>query len=392
MSFGEHLHELRGRVFKALIVPLPLMILFFVFAENIRAILIAPLFNALRANGQTVQIQALSPAETITTDMKLAIIAALSVAAPWLLFQLWKFVEPGLYIHERRYVYFLTPLSTALTALAIATFYWILLPIGLMFLVAFGASQPRLLDMPKADQTVNADGTAVAPPTTLPVLAEDPASPQPGQVWISLNDQVLRVAVPYHRAEPDALVGLAQRTSDYLSIGGSAADNSQKLSILEIPLTVLGGISQIYRLSEYIDFTLLMLAGTVIAFQMPVAILLLGWVGFVSPKFLREKRRFAVFIMAIIAAAVTPTADPGTMMLMFVPLWMLYELGILLLVLVPARNVSQGRLFSVKGIREQAAQAAQAERQWTTSDEDEPDDWHTPRSKDDDQGTGGRSS
>jgi hypothetical protein len=71
---------------------------------------------------------------------------------------------------------------------------------------------------------------------------------------------------------------------------------------------------------------------------------------------------------------------------------MLYELGILLLVLVPARNVSQGRLFSVKGIREQAAQAAQAERQWTTSDEDEPDDWHTPRSKDDDQSTGGRSS
>lgn len=394
MSFGEHLHELRGRVFKALIVPLPLMILFFVFAEYIRNILIAPLFVALRANGQTVQIQALSPAETITTDMKLAIIAALSIAAPWLLFQLWKFVEPGLYIHERRYVYFLTPLSTLLTVVAIATFYWILLPIGLLFLVGFGASQPRLIDLPKAGDAAAVQATtppAVAP-MTLPVLAEDPATPAPGQVWISVRDQVLRVAIPYERNEPDALVGLAQRTSEYLTIGGPTLDDTPKLSILEVPLSVLGGISQIYRLSEYIDFTLLMLAGTVIAFQMPVAILLLGWVGFVSPKFLREKRRFAVFIMAIIAAAVTPTADPGTMMLMFMPLWLLYEFGILLLVLVPARNVSQGRLFSVAGIREQAEQAAQAERKWTTSDEDEPDDWHTPRSKDDDQSTGGRSS
>ena len=67
-------------------------------------------------------------------------------------------------------------------------------------------------------------------------------------------------------------------------------------------------------------------------------------------------------------------------------------MSVVLLVLVPAKNVSQGRLFSVRGIREQAAQAAQAERQWTTSDEDEPDDWHTPRPKDDDQSTGGRSS
>lgn len=393
MSFGEHLHELRGRVFKALIVPLPLAVVFFLLAPQIREILISPLFAALRANGQTVQIQALSPAETITTDMKLALIAALSISAPWLLFQVWKFVEPGLYIHERRYVYFLTPLSSVLTFVAIVAFYWILLPFALLFLVGFGASQPRLLDLPDPATTPPPLLARAEPPSALmPIVEVDPELPQVGQAWISATDQVLRVAVPHNKVMPNALIGFAQEASQYLTIGAKPDDGKPKMAILEVPLSVLGGISQIYRLSEYIDFALVMLAGTVIAFQMPVAILLLGWIGLVTPKFLREKRRFAVFIMAIIAALVTPTADPGTMMLLLVPLWALYETGIVLLVLVPAKNVSQGRLFSVRGIREQAAQAAQAERQWTTSDEDEPDDWHTPRPKDDDQSTGGRSS
>lgn len=399
MSLGEHLQELRGRVFKALIVPLPLAIVFFMLAPSIRGILVEPLFAALRANNQTVQIQALSPAETITTDMKLALIAALSISAPWLVFQLWKFVEPGLYIHERRYVYFLTPLSGVLTAVAVVVFYWILLPFGLLFLVGFGASKPRLVDLPRGSSHSTIPPLLAedepSPPAvafSLPVLYEDPAEPHTGQAWISVPDQVLRVAVPQYKVMPNALIGFAQQTSEYLSFSGDVGDDTPKLSILEMPLSVLGGISQIYRLSEYIDFALVMLGGTVIAFQMPMVILLLGWLGMVTPKFLRDKRRFAVFLMAIIAAIVTPTADPGTMMLLVIPLWLLYETGILLLVVVPAQNVAQGRLFSVRGMREQAAKAAQAEREWTSSAEDEPDDWHTPRSKDDGKDAGGGSS
>ncbi len=52
MSFGDHLQELRARVFKALVVPLPLAIVLFFFAPEIRDILIRPLFAAQRANGQ----------------------------------------------------------------------------------------------------------------------------------------------------------------------------------------------------------------------------------------------------------------------------------------------------------------------------------------------------
>jgi len=398
MSFGEHLHELRGRVFKALIVPLPLSIGFFFLAPHIRELLVAPLFAALRANGQTVQIQALSPAETITVDMKLAVVAALSVSAPWLLFQLWKFVEPGLFVHERRYVHFLAPLSSVLTACAIALFYWILLPFTLLFLVSFGSARPKTFDAPPPLSATNdgsatdgANPTAPVAPTTFafPVLDEDPPAPRAGEAWISSRDQVLRVAVPVQKVVANAVLDLANRATELVS--PTVEPTVPQLQLLEIPLSVLGGVSQVYRLSEYINFTLLLLAGSVVAFQMPVAILLLGWVGMVNPRMLREKRRWAVFIMAIIAAVVTPP-DLTSMLLLLVPLWMLYEFGIVLLLLVPAHKVAQGRVFSVRGVGGAASQTAQTEQRDRRSWEEEPDDWHSTGSKDDDEGTGGRSS
>ncbi|MFM1804602.1 MAG: Sec-independent protein translocase protein TatC [Planctomycetota bacterium] len=397
MSFGDHLQELRTRVFRALVVPLPLAVGLFFIAADIRALLVEPLFAALRANGQTLQIQALSPAETITTDMKLAVIGALSISAPWLLYQLWKFVEPGLYTHERRYVHFLTPLSSVLTVCAIFLFYWILLPFTLLFLVGFGAAQARTVDAadPSAATVVGttdratteaptaADGTFV-----IPVLEEDPATPIAGQAWISADDQVMRVAIPTRHFSANAVIELASEANELIAPSEPA---KPQLRILEIPLSVLGGVSQVYRLSEYITFTLLLLAGSVIAFQMPVAILLLGWVGIVNPQMLREKRRWALFVMAIISAIVTPP-DITSMVLMLGPLWMLYEFGILLLRFVPAHRVAQGRVFSVRGARAEAAQTEQTEHSGPGLWEERQDDWHSRDSKDDDAGAGGRSS
>lgn len=404
MSFGEHLHELRGRLFKALIVPLPLAIGFFMVASYIRDILIAPLEAAQRANGQAFKITALSPAETITTDMKLAVIAALSISAPWLLYQLWKFIEPGLFINERRYVYFLTPLSSVLTVCAVALFYWILLPFTLLFLVGFGAAQPRTVEAPAAvapsagaPDAVPTGPSAPAPaaPIAFPVLDEDPAAPTAGQAWIAAKDQVLRVAVPVQKVTANAVLGLAEAATEAISAAASDGTppppEKPRLAILEIPLTVLGGVSQEYRLSEYISFTLLLLAGSVVAFQMPVAILLLGWVGIVNPKLLREKRRWALFIMAIIAAVVTPP-DVTSMLLLLVPLALLYELGILLLVFVPAHKVSQGRVFSVRGWSRGAAQTEQPDRSDRQTRPFRESDLRDRGLDDDDPSTGGGSS
>jgi hypothetical protein len=223
----------------------------------------------------------------------------------------------------------------------------------------------------------------------MPVVDEDPPNPQPGQAWISVPDQVMRVAVPVHKHESNALIELANEANELIS--PTAPSARPQLRILELPLTVLGGVSQVYRLSEYISFTLLLLAGSVVAFQMPVAILLLGWVGLVNPRMLREKRRWAVFIMAIIAAVVTPP-DITSMLLLLGPLWMLYELGIVLLLLVPAKRVAEGRVFSVRGFGTTPSQTSQTDQSEPRSWQDEPDDWHSSRSKDDDEGAGGRSS
>ena len=150
--------------------------------------------------------------------------------------------------------------------------------------------------------------------------------------------------MPLEDSSPNAVVGLASEAGALLS--GEDATVQGKLAILEVPLTVLGGVAQVYRLSEYISFALLLLLGSIVAFQMPLVVLLLGWAGLVSPKFLREKRKWAVFIMAIVAAIVTPP-DVTSMLLLLVPLWLLYEFSIVLLVLVPAHRVARGRILAV---------------------------------------------
>lgn len=359
MSFGDHLQELRTRLFRALIVPLPLAIGFFFIASDLRALLMAPLFAALKANRQSIQVQALNPAETITTDLKLSLVAALAVSAPWVLYQLWKFISPGLYAHERRYIHFLTPLSGVMTACGMALFYWVLLPLTLLVLVSFGAQRPTMLPIPVEE--VAPDGTAPAAPASdagaagaaapkgpaafaFPVLSEDPVQPKAGQAWISPSAQTLRIAVPLEDSSPNAVIALAGEAEALVS--GETASVEGRLAILEVPLTVLGGVAQIYRLSEYISFALLLLLGSIVAFQMPLVVLLLGWAGLVSPKFLREKRKWAVFIMAIVAAVVTPP-DVTSMLLLLVPLWLLYEFSIVLLVLVPAHRVARGRILAV---------------------------------------------
>ena len=79
-------------------------------------------------------------------------------------------------------------------------------------------------------------------------------------------------------------------------------------------------------------------------YQMPLVILLLGWVGIVNPDKLRRNRKYALLVCAIVSAAITP-ADVVSMLLMLVPLYGLYEFGILLLHFTPADRVASGRIF-----------------------------------------------
>jgi sec-independent protein translocase protein TatC len=72
-----------------------------------------------------------------------------------------------------------------------------------------------------------------------------------------------------------------------------------------------------------------------IIFELPAIMYLLARLNIVSTKMLTSTRRYAIVIITIIAALITPTGDPYNLMLLALPMYLLYELGILLTRLVP---------------------------------------------------------
>ncbi|HUQ48118.1 MAG TPA: twin-arginine translocase subunit TatC [Gemmatimonadaceae bacterium] len=82
--------------------------------------------------------------------------------------------------------------------------------------------------------------------------------------------------------------------------------------------------------TEYFDFALSMMLAFGLAFELPIAILLLSALGIVKPEFLSKYRRHAIVLTVIAAAFITPDASPTTLFALAFPLYMLYELGVAL--------------------------------------------------------------
>jgi sec-independent protein translocase protein TatC len=244
MTFGDHLEELRRRLILALLAPLPLAIVAFFFSEQLIGILRRPLMSVLRSEKLPETLHVFSALEMLSVRLKLSIIAALVLAAPWILWQAWLFISPGLFRHEKRFVYFLLPGSAVLTVAGASLFYFGMLPLMLLVLVKFSQSE-------------------------------------------------------------------------------------------HVAMTL--------RLDWYISMVMMMLLGMVVAFHLPLVILLAGWIGLVRVQWLASQRKYALLACAILAAVITP-ADPFSMVAMLIPLYGLFELGILLLRLAPAGAVAEGRV------------------------------------------------
>lgn len=84
-----------------------------------------------------------------------------------------------------------------------------------------------------------------------------------------------------------------------------------------------------YPYQEYISFVLQMLVGFGLAFELPLVITVLAKLGILHSGFLREYRRHAVVVILVLSAVITPTSDPFTLMAMAVPMYVLFELGVL---------------------------------------------------------------
>ncbi|MBM3754783.1 MAG: twin-arginine translocase subunit TatC [Acidobacteria bacterium] len=240
MSFLEHLEELRNRIVKSLIGIGIAFALSLIFAESMWKAVSEPAATALKALGYAPTLKQLTPMDAFTTIyMKLPLLSATFLSSPWLLWQIWGFVAPGLYKKERRFAAPLVLSSAALFVAGGLFAYFVAFRFGLEFLLGIGR---------------------------------------------------------------DINVEPAINMVDYFDL--------------------------------FVNVTL----GIGIVFELPVVIFFLALLKIVSAKFLIEHSRYAILIIVILAAVITPTPDVFNLMLFSVPMVVLYFVGVFAAYLLELRR------------------------------------------------------
>jgi len=145
MGFLDHLEELRKRLVYSIIAVAAGFFVCWGFARNIYEVIQRPVIEALARNGLTAKLVFLNPTDPFNLYLKVAGMAGLFVASPFVLYQIWCFISPGLYRNEKRYVW---PFMFSTVALFISGGYFgykIVLPQALVFLIGFGKDfQPMI--------------------------------------------------------------------------------------------------------------------------------------------------------------------------------------------------------------------------------------------------------
>jgi len=223
-SLLTHLVELRSRLMRGLIGLGVLLLALLPFANKIYAWFAAPLLAKLPEGAQLIAVEVASP---FFAPLKLAFFVAVLVAMPWLLYQAWAFVAPGLYRREQR-------LAMPLLVSAVLLFY-----IGCAF--AFFVVLPAVFGF------------------------------------------------------------LTSVTPD--------------------------GVTMMTDINAYLDFVLVIFMAFGLSFELPVALVILVLMGWVTPAQLREGRGYAIVGMFVLAALITPP-DVVSQLMLAIPMCLLYEAGI----------------------------------------------------------------
>ena len=224
MTFWEHLDELRRRIWYVLLAAIAAAVACFCFKEQLFAVVLAP----KPADMQLINVEL---TQQFLTHMRVALWAGLLVVSPYILYQLFAFVAPGLYRTERRLALRAVGGGYLLFLAGVALNYFVIFPFTVRFLGGY---------------QVSAD---------------------------------------------------VQNT---ITLGSYIA--------------VLGVMS--------------LLLG--IVFELPVLCWLLAKIGVLKADFMRRYRRHAVVVILIVGAVITPTGDPFTLALVSVPIYLLWELSILI--------------------------------------------------------------
>ena len=224
LPFTTHLEELRRRLIYAVVAIVLAAIIAFLFAKQLFYFLAQPLVKILPAN-QPMIFTALT--EAFFTYFKVALLAGFFLASPVVFYQLWKFIAPGLYEHEKKFVIPFVISATVFFILGGAFAYYIVFPFGFKFFLGF--------------------------------------------------------------------------STDYLKL---------------LP-----------KMNEYFSLSLKLIFAFGIVFEMPVITFFLAKMGVVNGEMLSSKRRYAIVLVFVVAALLTPP-DVGTQLLMAGPLILLYEVSV----------------------------------------------------------------
>jgi len=145
MSFLQHLEELRRRIIYSLVA---VAVTFFVGwwkADRIFAFMQAPIITALHAHKLDEKLVYTNPTDPFNMYMKVGLIAGLFIASPFILYQVWAFIAPGLYRNERRYILPFMVSTVGLFLAGGAFGYKMVYPAALDFLIGYGAQfQPMI--------------------------------------------------------------------------------------------------------------------------------------------------------------------------------------------------------------------------------------------------------
>jgi sec-independent protein translocase protein TatC len=145
MGFLEHLEELRRRILYSIVAVAVGFFACWGYAEKIYEIMQRPIMDALRHNGLSEKLVYLNPTEPFNLYIKVGAMAGLFVASPFVLYQIWLFISPGLYRNEKRYV---MPFMFSTVALFLGGGYFgykLVYPQALEFLIGYGKQfQPMI--------------------------------------------------------------------------------------------------------------------------------------------------------------------------------------------------------------------------------------------------------
>lgn len=225
IPFMSHLVELRDRLLRAVLVVLIIFLALFSFSNELYTLLAEPLLIHLPTGSSMIATEVASP---FLTPFKLAMMSAIFISMPFLLYQLWAFIAPGLYKHEKSLAFPLLFSSIILFYLGMVFAYFVVFPLMFKF-----------------------------------------------------------------------FTGIA-----------------------------LEGVTMMTDITKYLDFVLKMFFAFGMAFEVPIATILVISTGMTTADKLAEKRPY-IIVVAFVAGMLLTPPDIISQMLLAVPMWILFELGLI---------------------------------------------------------------